>query len=185
MKIKILSISIILTLVVPTCSTFDEETKKAETLEIFKGFKTELQSELKQAITAGGTVNAIGVCAQVSPEMEKRVSEEHGLTLKRVSDNYRNPSHVPDEIENKTIQRWKDEMSQGMKPAVYTQKSNGEFRVIAPIIIDNATCLKCHGSESEIDRATLEKIQVVYPDDKAKGYKMGDVRGAFSASWKI
>jgi BRCT domain type II-containing protein len=136
-------------------------------------------------MSTGGAENAITVCAKVSPDMEKRVSEKHGLTLKRVSDKYRNPSHVPDEVESKAIQRWKDEVSQGMKPAVYTQKSNGEFRVIAPIMIDNATCLKCHGSETEIDRAALEKIQVVYPDDKAKGYKMGDVRGAFSASWKI
>lgn len=41
-------------------------------------------------------------------------------------------------------------------------------------------CLTCHGAA--IAPAVLEKIQALYPDDKATGFGLGDIRGAFSVS---
>jgi hypothetical protein len=38
-------------------------------------------------------------------------------------------------------------------------------------------CLKCHGSE--IDPKIVAKLDELYPEDKAVGYKQGDIRGAF------
>ncbi len=43
-------------------------------------------------------------------------------------------------------------------------------------------CLKCHGLPGkDIDANTLALLQKKYPEDKATGYKLGDLRGA----WKI
>jgi len=48
-----------------------------------------------------------------------------------------------------------------------------------PIII-GAACLKCHGNEEKISGEVKELIVKKYPDDKAVGYKNGDLRGAVS-----
>lgn len=50
------------------------------------------------------------------------------------------------------------------------------------ISIGMPTCLKCHGDKSvEIDPLALKLIAQKYPEDKATGYKIGELRGM----WKI
>ena len=56
-----------------------------------------------------------------------------------------------------------------------------------PIKTAMPACLNCHGTPgSDIAPATLEKIQELYPNDKATGYNLNDFRGlwriAFSAT---
>jgi len=40
--------------------------------------------------------------------------------------------------------------------------------------------LNCHGSESELMPEVNSLIAQKYPDDKATGYRTGDLRGAVS-----
>ena len=52
-------------------------------------------------------------------------------------------------------------------------------------IVTNGMCLQCHGEPNkEIDEATLAQLNNLYPDDKAKGYAMNQVRGIWSISWE-
>ncbi|MDH3268745.1 MAG: DUF3365 domain-containing protein, partial [Ignavibacteria bacterium] len=53
------------------------------------------------------------------------------------------------------------------------------LRYLKPIIIQ-AECLNCHGSQTEIMPDVRNLITQKYPDDKAIGYKPGDLRGAVS-----
>ena len=46
------------------------------------------------------------------------------------------------------------------------------------------SCLTCHGSENDIPPVVKDHIQKLYPEDRATGYALGDVRGAFSV-WQI
>jgi hypothetical protein len=41
-------------------------------------------------------------------------------------------------------------------------------------------CLNCHGSPEQLTPAVLEKLKALYPDDKAVGYRPGDIRGAIT-----
>ncbi|MBT6406447.1 MAG: DUF3365 domain-containing protein, partial [Rhodospirillaceae bacterium] len=41
-------------------------------------------------------------------------------------------------------------------------------------------CLACHGAK--IPAAVEEALKADYPNDKARGYKAGDIRGAFTIS---
>ncbi|WCL49497.1 Tll0287-like domain-containing protein [Leptospira sp. GIMC2001] len=168
------------------CATsFDEAQTKQKTIVIFKEFKGELQGELIKAVNERGAENSIEVCAKISPEIEAKISKNKGFSMKRISDKNRNPLHAPDEFEAKILDEWKASLAKGDKPAVYTQRVGNEFRVLNPIMIDNPTCLQCHGNEKDIKPETLEKIQLNYPNDKAKGYKLGELRGAMSGTWKI
>ena len=44
-------------------------------------------------------------------------------------------------------------------------------------------CLQCHGEA--IAPPVAEKISALYPDDKATGFREGDIRGAFVVIRKI
>ena len=49
-------------------------------------------------------------------------------------------------------------------------------KVYKPLMINKKVCLKCHG---DITNEKLKNtIAKKYPEDKATGYKMGDIRGA-------
>jgi hypothetical protein len=91
---------------------------------------------------------------------------------------YRNEANVPTDFEVKLLEHL-EKMSANIKDTLIV--SLGKATYYKPILIGMPTCLKCHGSEKEIDSKTLEIINDRYPNDLAKGYKMGDFRGA----WKI
>jgi hypothetical protein len=58
----------------------------------------------------------------------------------------------------------------------------GEFkylRYVKPILVQ-AECLNCHGSANKIMPEVKQLISQAYPDDKAVGYKIGDLRGVVS-----
>ena len=41
-------------------------------------------------------------------------------------------------------------------------------------------CLNCHGAE--LKPAVSKELDMLYTDDKARGFKAGDIRGAFTLS---
>jgi uncharacterized protein (UPF0335 family) len=45
-------------------------------------------------------------------------------------------------------------------------------------------CLKCHGTtDKQMERETYSKIKELYPNDKAIGYDVNEVRGIWSISF--
>ncbi len=150
---------------------------------LFAEFQTQLQGELQKAIAAGGAVGAIDVCARVSPEMEAHIAAERGVIFRRISDRPRNPDHAADEWERAQLQRWQATLQAGGEPAPVHERTPDGLRVMAPIVLRNATCLKCHGAAGSIDAATRAALASRYPADQAVGYKLGDLRGAFSLTY--
>ena len=53
------------------------------------------------------------------------------------------------------------------------------FRFIKPILTGKV-CLTCHGSE--IEEGLAFRIKELYPNDRAIGFKLGEIRGAFSVT---
>lgn len=73
-----------------------------------------------------------------------------------------------------------DELSKkGVQLPQYVLKGidKNTYKYYKPIIIDKEVCLACHGDISknvELTKAINDK----YPQDKALGYNMNDIRGA-------
>jgi hypothetical protein len=44
----------------------------------------------------------------------------------------------------------------------------------------NALCLSCHGAAEQMTPGIRAKLQALYPDDKATGYAVGQIRGALT-----
>ena len=62
-----------------------------------------------------------------------------------------------------------------------TTEENGVTSVIylKPILVQ-APCLSCHGPFEQIGPDVKQILQTKYPDDKATGYQLDDLRGAVS-----
>jgi hypothetical protein len=163
----------------------DLEDRTAASRAVAKEFGTSLQGELVAAIKAGGPVNAIQVCKTKAPAIAADLSKKQGWKVARTSLKLRNPANAPDAWETKVLQDFEVRKAKGEDPAqieyaeIVKDKGKSEFRYMKAIGIPaNAPCLTCHGEK--IDAAVSDKLKAMYPQDKATGYKQGDLRGAFT-----
>jgi hypothetical protein len=73
------------------------------------------------------------------------------------------------------------ENQENPNPQVITH-ADGSRDFLAPIVLGNPLCLQCHGTPGkDIGPETLAAIKKIYPEDKAIGYQLGDLRGL----WRI
>ncbi len=165
----------------------DMEKRAAESKAVVKEFMGELKGELGKAMKAGGPIKAIEVCNKVAPSIAKAQSEKHGWEVGRTSLKLRNPNNAPDEWETTVLKKFEERAAAGESPAkmahfeVVEQNGTKAFRFMKAIgmpPLEKAPCLKCHGEN--IDANLAAKLDELYPDDQARGYKPGMIRGAFT-----
>jgi hypothetical protein len=147
-----------------------------------------LSGALGEAIAKGGPASALSVCSEKAPQIAKEVAAAHGVTLRRATHKQRNPNNAADEVEKAVLQAFGAALAkkEALKAQVITN-ADGSRAFLATIVLGNPLCLQCHGTPNQdIAPETLAAIQKLYPDDKATGFKLGDLRGlwriTFSAS---
>ncbi len=156
----------------------------AQARGIVAKFGDKLKGELMGAMKAGGPLKAIEVCNVEAPAIAAEVATE-GWQVRRTSLKLRNANNKPDEWEKQTLEFFEAEKAKGADPAklersaVVTAGGVPTFRYMKAIPTAEP-CLTCHGSDVK-DPVKL-KIAGLYPHDAATGYKLGDIRGAFSLS---
>lgn len=138
-----------------------------------------LKAELEVAMKTGGPVAAMSVCQIKAPELAKAISAEQGMTVKRVSLKNRNPvMGAANAWQSKVLNDFEARKAAGEDAATltYAEVVDHEFRFMKAIPTA-AVCLGCHGTN--LSPAVSAKLTELYPQDKATGYKEGDLRGAF------
>lgn len=156
-----------------------EDPELVESREITAQFARELQSVLKAAMATGGPVAAIVVCKDVAPQIAARLSRETGATVGRTSLRYRNPANAPEPWQANVLEQFQG--SQHPAQAEFFVRSDAlGARYMKPIMTD-ALCLTCHGTD--LSGEIREILDREYPEDTARGYVIGDVRGAFVVAW--
>ncbi|MDH5190087.1 MAG: DUF3365 domain-containing protein [Gammaproteobacteria bacterium] len=175
----ILSISLV------SCATTpkpDMKMLKQEAVSIVKKFGGTLKPQLGKALKSGGPVHAIEVCSKKAPEIADKLSAETGWSVKRVSLKARNSkTAIPDEWERKILKQFDERQASG-EPAeriAYAEIVDGRYRFMKAQGVE-AVCLNCHAAniKTEVEAALKQH----YPDDNARGYSLGQIRGAFSLS---
>ncbi len=148
-----------------------------------KELQTTLVGELQAAMKAGGPTNAIEVCNTKASAIATGLSQKNGLLIGRTSLKIRNPKNAPDAWETKVLKEFEARKARGEDPAtlehsaVVTHHGKKEFRYMKALpVAQGMPCPVCHGEK--IEPAVLAKLQQLYPQDKATGYKVGDLRGA-------
>lgn len=150
---------------------------------------TEASGKLIAALTAAiaedGSHGAISVCSEKAPEIAGAVGKAHGVTLRRVTEKPRNPENAASEAEREILAAFALDMKNGKPPAPQTIKNpEAGTTFLAPIVIPGPLCLQCHGDPAgDIAPETLTAIRKLYREDKATGYKPGDLRGAWTVTF--
>ena len=143
-----------------------------------------LSSELKTQMQAGGPITALHYCSQNALSLTDKIAKESSTLIKRVSTNNRNPINAATTEEKAILEQWQTMLRNGEALPAYklSRLSNGQNVYYKPIVINNEACLKCHG-DIAADSLLGKAIKENYPEDKATGYKMGDLRGMMVISF--
>ncbi len=145
--------------------------------------QSQLISNLQNAIAEQGVAEAVEYCKINATSILDSVALDDGIIIRRVSNRFRNPDDQPNEEEEQLLEAYEYNSEQGIESDPNIQKfENGEvYLYTKAIVISKGLCLSCHGNQNtEIEGETLEKINALYPDDKATGHQMGDLRGMWS-----
>lgn len=143
----------------------------------------QLIGALSNALSESGPAGAIEFCnVQALPILEE-VGDKYQVSIRRASNRYRNPQDKPTSEEAEILDAYEYNAENKLSSDPNIQKINaGEtYLYTKAIVIPGALCLSCHGDPaSDISPETLGKIQELYPQDKATGQEVGDLRGMWS-----
>ena len=157
----------------------DQKALKKEAIGIVKRFGGTLKPELKKALKSGGPAHAISVCSEKAPAIAQQLRSDTGWYIKRVSLKPRNPGAKPDAWEEKVLKMFDQRQAQGEDPKkmAYAEIVDGKFRFMKAQGVEKV-CLNCHAAK--VKPEVEDALKAKYPKDKARGYSLGQIRGAFS-----
>lgn len=136
-----------------------------------------LGKNLKAALEKGGPVYALDFCHIEAIPITDSAAMDMDVSLKRVSEKYRNPDNKANEKEAQYIAQAKKQLAAGETIEPSIDKMDEKIVGYYPIIT-NEMCMNCHGQPGkDIKPETLAKIGELYPDDLAVGYRPHEVRG--------
>ena len=164
-------------------SNADKDTYLISGDEIASNAQAILLQNVSQAMKAGGVINAVNFCSENAIPLTDSISTLHAKSIQRLSDRNRNPINaLKSGIDQKAWAEIRASMTDSTKAKHLILQEENSVYYYKAISIAMPTCLKCHGDQTvDIDPKALKIINEKYPEDKATGYKMGDLRGL----WKI
>lgn len=135
-----------------------------------KLFKS-LLGQLTTSIGEKGIAKSIEVCKTEAPQLASSIGEEMNLKIGRTSLLLRNDKNSPPDwaasfVEDRT------------ETEVNVDIGNDSLGVLFPIRLKEA-CIKCHGQADKIGPEVAKALSAHYPNDKATGFREGDLRGYF------
>jgi hypothetical protein len=129
-----------------------------------------LLGELSAAL-ANGPAAALVVCSERAPVLAAQVAERHQVRIGRTSLSLRNPHNTPP--------AWAvDHLRSGPAAAAWFAGSRGEFGALLPIRLQ-PQCVQCHGEATALSAEVRAALAKLYPQDRATGFRAGDLRGYF------
>jgi hypothetical protein len=165
-------------------TTSTDETQLNTYRQAIKQLGGSLKGELQEAMKAGGPIAALEICHDKAPEISSEVSQNQGFSVGRTSLKPRNSNNAPKPWQIEVLEQFEARKAAGedVKKLEYYEivdKDDGGHQVRYMKAIPTAqVCLACHGSEMAPE--IVSKLDELYPEDKARGFQVGDIRGAFS-----
>lgn len=134
-----------------------------------------LRSELAASFEGEPDLSTFGrVCRPVGARAQE-LADEHGWRIRQLALKNRNPANTLDP-DAELVYRMMDATPDIMGLWVRTeQEGQPGFRYYRRIVVERA-CLACHGAKEE----RPDFIKVGYPEDRAYGFRAGDLRGVYS-----
>ena len=150
----------------------DVQKQKAVVMELKKSLIMEMISKMEKDPST-----AVEFCSKNASKITTDIGQKHGVNIKRVSEKNRNPQNTPDVDDQKVLNELKTLLGQNKKTPEYMTIKNGDTIKYYEPVYTSHLCAACHGMEDEIAKEVKEQIKKLYPNDKAVGYKAGELRG--------
>jgi hypothetical protein len=165
-----------------TLAQGEDDPRLARSRQVVEVFAGGLQAELRKALLAGGLPAAINVCKDVAPAVASELSRQHGAKVGRTSLRVRNAANLAGEWQVDVLRKFDMRHVAGTdEPLEFFETTpDGEARYMRAIPAADQ-CLGCHGTD--VAPEVREVLDAFYPYDRARGYRSGDIRGAFSIVW--
>lgn len=159
-------------------ASIDMNALNTEAKSAIKALGGTLKGELQAAMKNGGPVAALEVCHSKAPSIAAAISAEKGMEVGRVSLLNRNPGNAANEWQTAVLKDFESRKDQGeaADTLVYSAVVDDQFRFMKAIPTAEI-CLNCHGKN--LNPEVSAELKNLYPDDKAVGFSVGDLRGAF------
>jgi hypothetical protein len=163
-----------------------EELSFENVKEIALKATSELNSTLKKALKKSKRENGMksmsDFCIKDSQEVIKSLNKKYGskISIKRVSLNNRNEKSKALKEEVNILKAFElIQKSDAYQPKQIVQIiDDNTYKVYSPIKMKSRDCKKCHGLDKKIDKESKNRFFEVYKNNKAYGYKSGEIRGA-------
>lgn len=134
------------------------------------GLKKSLLGALQTAL-AKGAPGAVETCSVVAPSLTS------GGVVGRMTRRPRNPANAVAGWQEEALAHFESLVAAGatLDGAVFARTlDGGEVGYAEPLVVQEL-CLTCHGEAIAPDVATV--LATKYPEDRATGYQVGDLRG--------
>jgi hypothetical protein len=168
--------------VAPSAALMDEATVRTRGKEIVTEAAAALSKALMQALEEGGVAAALPFCSGQAIPLTTEAAKRSGVGLRRISSKNRNSSNAASPGEQKILDTFRASLARAEAPQAVVEQTKILASYYVPILVGNPTCLRCHGTpDQDIIPDDHRLIQQLYPEDKATGFKMGDLRGM----WRV
>ena len=184
----VLAMAIVLFYATAAFSEQDLAARIGASREAIQSFAGALQEQLMSAMADRGPTAAIDVCKIVAPQIAQTASVARGWVVGRTSLKLRNPDNAPDAWELAVLNEFEARKTAGEDPSALDHAefvvSGGQrtFRYMKAIGTQ-PVCTICHGTGIAPEIAAA--LDALYPDDRARGFEVGDIRGAFSITQSV
>lgn len=137
--------------------------------------KRSLVSEVTKAM-GSGVAAAVRACHTQAPVLTAAVARA-GATVGRATRKPRNPNNIATGWQADALAQFESVVAAGKPLAGQTfarQLASGRIAYAEPLVIQEL-CVTCHGAT--LAPEVKAEIAALYPDDRATGYAVGDLRG--------
>lgn len=150
---------------------------------IVKSFAQTLKGRLSSTMGDSGPLEAVSVCNVDAPRIAAEHENATGWSVGRTSLKVRNPDNAPDAWERRVLESFADRAAAGedlakMEHVETVERDGRKMRRYMKAIPMGEVCVTCHGSD--LDPELAARIDELYPDDQARGFEPGELRGAFT-----
>lgn len=147
-----------------------------------RDFATTLKSRLVQQIQAEGLASAIAFCQREAPRIAVEIGQKHQVSVGRVPalDRVRNPANAATGWQAATVSGFQLRVEAGEPVSELVAMQSQDLpegvalRFARGIPVEEG-CLACHGTT--VKPEVVVALARHYPEDRARGYLPGDLRG--------
>jgi hypothetical protein len=167
---------------VTTLANAGDDAMLGEARKVATTLPPKLLAVLQEEISKSGPEGAITACRDMAPKMAGEISQQTGWKIKRVSLKARNDARaIPDAWEKTALEDFDKRAAAGEPPAQLEkgEKVDNEYRYVKALPVQ-PLCLSCHGPVDQLSPAVRSALGQHYPNDRATGYSVGQIRGAIS-----